>query len=414
MRSATPMATRVHTLTSKAPRTMHPKSSRSLHLLVFGALATAAIAATFVAPSARAEAPADFTAELGLIRRYIACDDRGEAPKPPAGLKEATVRQACKEVARRTEQFRKRWYDKARPFLDGIVPANLPKTVVYPFGGADLLHALAVFPNAERITTLSLEYVGDPRAIRTMDAAKLTKNMRQQHAFLIKLFQVNHNRTVDLQELNASPVPAPLVFALTALHLYGYEPVDARWFQIGADGAVNYLTPAAIAAFDATPEGKKQKERNAFFGNVELRFRKAGDPKAPLQAWRHIRANLQDDALRNSPVAAYLKAQGTISAMTKAASYLIWREDFSVIRNILLDQMVWMISETSGIAPFHAAEKGFQQQVWGRFTGNMFPGSKKAENAMIELWQKQPERELPVQFGYPDKVENNHLLVTFK
>lgn len=372
------------------------------------------VAAFIAAPSARAEDPATFAEELGLLRRYIACDERSDAAKPPAGLKIGTVNAACKEVKRRIDLFRKRWYDKAKPFFADIVPAAVPKIVVYPFGGADLLHALAVFPNAERITTLSLEHVGDPRAVATMDAGKLTKNMKQQHAFIIKLFQVNHNRTVDLQELNASPVPAPLVFALTALDLYGYEPVDARWFDIGSSGEVVYLTPSAIAAFDKTPAAKKQKDRNAFFGNVELRFKKAGVANAPVQVWRHMRANLHDEHMANSPVAAYIRAQGTISAMTKAASYLIWRDDFSIIRNTLLDQMVWMISETSGIAPFHASEKGFKQEVWGRFTGNMFPGSKKAENAMIEMWQKQPERPLPMQFGYPDKIENNHLMVTTK
>jgi hypothetical protein len=381
-------------------------SSRLLAILV---AFTAVLSPALVA---RAEEPASFARELALLRRYVACDERTADAEPPRGLKPAVVKNACKEVKRRVDIFRKRWLEKARPFLESIVPRNLPKRVLYPFGGADLLHALVVYPDAELITTLSLEWVGDPRAVAQMDAAALTKNMKQQHAFLIKLFQVNHSRTLDLQALNASPVPAPLVFALVALELLGYEPVDARWFELGKGGEVVYLTPSAIAAFDKTPAGRKQRDRNAFFANVEVRFRKSGAPGAPVQVWRHMRANLHDDHLRDSPVSAYLKAQGQVAAMMKAASYLIWREDFSLIRNILLDQMAWMISETSGIAPYHAAEKGFVQDVWGRFTGNMFPGPKKAELAMIELWKSRPERKTPIQFGYPDKIENDHVLVT--
>jgi len=363
---------------------------------------------------AHAEEPATFDRELSMLRRYVACDLRAEVATPPAGIRERSIASACKEVSRRVDIFRKRWYDKAKVFLGPLVPTDLPKNVVYPFGGADLLHALAVFPEANLITTMSLEWVGDPRAVGTMEVPALMKNLKQQHAFLIKLFQVNHSRTIDLQELNQSPVPAPLVFALTALHMMGYEPISVHWFDLNDKGEVVYLTPTAIAAFDATPEASKQKNRNAFFGNVELRFKKSGVEKAPTQVWRHMRANLNDDQLKGSAVEKYLKAQGKFTAMMKAASYLIWRDDFSIIRNLLLDQMAWMISETSGIAPFHAAEKGFKQDVWGRFTGNMFPGSKTAENAMIELWKSQPERALPVQFGYPDKAENNHLMITHK
>jgi hypothetical protein len=383
------------------------------HPPLIARLGLAVLACLIVAPAAaRAEDPADFSRELSLLRRYVACDDRVEPASPPAGIKARSVDGACKEVKRRVDIFRKRWLDKARDFLAGIVPSDLPPRVVYPFGGADLLHALAVFPDAERITTLSLEWVGDPRAIGTMDAPALLKNMKQQHAFLIKLFQVNHNRTIDLQELNHSPVPAPLVFALSALHLYGYEPIEARWFNLDDDGRVVWLTPSAITAFDATPAAKKQKDRNEFFSNVELSFRKAGDPNAKVQVWRHLRANLNDDQFKGSPVEKLIAAEAPFASMMKAASYLIWRDDFGGIRDALLSGMTWMISETSGIAPYHAAEKGFVQDVWGRFTGNLFAGAKKGENAMIELFASRPEKALPFQFGYPDKAEHNHLIVT--
>ena len=44
----------------------------------------------------------------------------------------------------------------------------MPKTVVYPFGGGDLLSALVAFPDATEITTISLEQAGDPRRLRTL------------------------------------------------------------------------------------------------------------------------------------------------------------------------------------------------------------------------------------------------------
>jgi len=378
--------------------------------------ASLAVVFCFVAPAHAdpSTEPATFDAELKAIREVVACDARVTDAALPDGITTKWIASACKEVKNRVNIFRKRWLDKAQPFLAGIVPADVPKTVVYPFGGADLLTALTVYPNATSITTMSLEWVGDPRGIKTMEAAELKQNVKTHHAFLVKLFQVNHNRTVDLQDLNQSPIPAPLTFALTALDLLGYEPTQARWFKFADDGQIIYLTPQMIADFDKTDAAKKQKARNEFFANVEVRFHKSGVADAPEQIWRHVRTNLHDDAFKTSPVLKHLETLGTIAGMTKAASYLIWRDDFSVIRNYLLDHMTWMISESSGIAPYHAAEKGFVQDTWGTFQGNMFPGAKKAELAFIELWAHNPQQKLPMTFGYPDKNDHDHMLVTRK
>ena len=377
-------------------------------------LAVALVLPAFIG-AARAEEPASFASELAHLRRLVACDARvSDGVKPPEGMTLKQVDGSCKKVKSQVERFRKRWLDKARPFLAGVVPADVSKTIVYPFGGADLMTALTTFPNLSLLTTMSLEWVGDPRAILKLESGDLRRNLGQQHAFLVKLFQVNHNRTVDLQELNQSPIPAPLVFGLTALDLLGYEPIAARWFHLDASGAVHYLTPSEIAAFDATADAKKQKERNEFFAHMELTFRKSGDPSAPVQTWRHMRANLHDDNLKGSPVLAYLVSLGPITGMTKAASYLMWRDDFATIRDYLLDHMTWMISDTTGPTPYQAAEKGFVQDTWGIFQGNMFAGARKGELAMIDLWKTNPQQPLPFQFGYPDKNEHDHMMVTRK
>ena len=80
----------------------------------------------------------------------------------------------------------------------------------------------------------------------------------------------------------------------------------------------------------------------------------------------------------------------------------------------LLDHMTWMISDTTGPTPYQAAEKGFVQDTWGVFQGNMFAGARKGELAMIDLWKTNPQQPLPFQFGYPDKNEHDHMMVTRK
>ena len=68
----------------------------------------------------------------------------------------------------------------------------------------------------------------------------------------------------------------------------------------------------------------------------------------------------------------HLERKGKVAVMTKAASFLLWCDDFSQIRNYLLEHIAWMISDASGIPPRYAEPAGFEQITYGDFTGPYF------------------------------------------
>jgi len=392
------------------------RAPASLVLVASLLLASAAVAAGPPPPPSD-DAPASFLEEARRLARVVACTEpRGPLP---AGVTAAELRRHCASLRAAMDRYDKRWLSRARPFFEELVPAGLPDRVVYPFGGADLTNALAVFPDAAEITTLSLEYVGDPRAVDELRGAALASSLKHHRDFIIKLVAVNHNRTIDLAVLDADPLPSPLVFALVGLGIHQRELLDVRYFDVLDDGGLRYLTPGQIAAADAaiearhrTPEAQVQA-RKQLFANVEVRFRRAGEADAPVQVFRHIRANLADDHLERRPgILAHLEAKGRVTAMTKAASYLLWRDAFASIRDYLLGNMAWMISDSTGPTPYDAEAAGFEQIVWGRFHSVAFSGPRKGEIAMRELFAAQPHRSLPVFFGYTDKDDRAHLVVT--
>jgi hypothetical protein len=107
--------------------------------------------------------------------------------------------------------------------------------------------------------------------------------------------------------------------------------------------------------------------------------------------------------------------------MTKAASYLLWREDFSRVRNYLLKHMVLMISDSTGIPPRWASKAGFVQETYGAFEVSFLEASEEHNKDFKELWSAQPRRKLPFRYGYIDGVKDgekpagrSHLLVTRK
>src|SRR5262249_56999510 len=105
------------------------------------------------------------------------------------------VAQHCKPVLDRMTEFRKTYFEKGRSWFDEVVPKDAPKTVVYPFGGGDLLSALVAFPDATEITTISLQMAGGPRRLRGLRAGQVEQNLGALRAEIGGLLSVASDTT---------------------------------------------------------------------------------------------------------------------------------------------------------------------------------------------------------------------------
>jgi hypothetical protein len=209
-----------------------------------------------------------------------------------------------------------------------------------------------------------------------------------------------------------------LAFFTVALAVHGFEPVSLRYFRVEDTGALHYLEAAEIDAQDEAPAQRLHRswtppDFSATFANAEIAFRERGRPEAPVRVHRHIAANLADGPLSQQPgLMRYLESRGAVVALTKAASYLLWRADFALLRRYLLTHMVFMVSDSTGIPPGYAREAGFVQETYGRFNGSFLPADAGLNAQFRELWRSQPQRALPMRYGYVDSGRANHLVVT--
>jgi hypothetical protein len=361
-----------------------------------------------VAPPAASTAGVghDFIAEAMALYRVAACGSKGDVP---ARLDAAIVRAHCDELTHAYAEYERTWVDVAEPFIAALRPADLPRVVVYPFGGGDLAGALATFPDASEITTISLEPAGDPRPIDTLTTDRLARELGEHRAHLERLFEKAHSRTDNLDKEAHTELPGEIVFALAALVVHRREPVALRYFRLSPDGAIDYVTQADIAG------AKSVADRRALFTNAELSFRAIGVPSAPVQVLRHIGYNLDDAHLAgDKSLLAHLDRKGKVAAMTKAASHLLWSDHFSIIRGWLVAHTDWMISDSTGIPPRIAAPAHFAQDAYGTFAGPAGFGLIDARDAadVRHLFDTQPHRDLPFRYGYPDGNGRSHLLVT--
>ena len=349
-----------------------------------------------------------YTKEVQAAFRVAACG--GEDSFIPTGVDKKMVDTHCGMLTSGYAEYKKEWIDVAGPFLAKLRPGNLPTTVVYPFGGGDLVTALATFPAATELTTISLEIAGDIRGITKTDNKRLTAELATLREHLGKLFLKAHSRTINLDIETRGAVPGEAAFTLAAMAIHGFEPITYRYFDFNDDGSLHWLTEDDIAK--AEKAGKQG--RGGPFANAEIRFTKKGEPG--VRIFRHVAYDLSDGNLKRLPqLMKHLGTKSKVSAMTKAASHLLWDDaNFAIIREWLMTHTDWMISDTTGVPPRIAKKFGFEQSYYGQYEFAEPFGT--VNNRDMNEFHEKFKGNAPISFryGYPDNKSHGHIVVTHK
>ncbi len=357
----------------------------------------------------------NFIDDANLIFVVLACG----GGQVPAGIDAHLIASHCSQVKPAVIRARNSFMKKAQSFFTELLPKELPADVVYPFGGGDLLTALATYQNAQTITTISLESAGDPRRLGKASFGELQDALKAFRKMELYFLDLHDNKTENLPPFEQGIIPGQLAFSLVTAAVCGYEPASLRYFRIEHDGSLHYFTDREIAGLEQVKSKKllsfmPDPDFSPAFRNMELVLRRIENGPGPeLIVHRHIASNLGNRHFAGSPLNRHLEGKGRISALAKAGGYLLWRDDFSALRGYFLSHMAIMVSDSTGILPHHAAAAGYEQITYGRFHGAFLPDNGgKAAAELRRLWSDQPYRDLPFRYGYSDIRGANHLMVT--
>lgn len=359
----------------------------------------------------------DFIAEAKLLVRTAACHGDDELPEH---ISEKVVKAHCKRFTKRMAHFGEKFTPPMREFLEPRMPENLPPVVVYPFGGGDLISALVVYPDAPELTTISLEQSGDPRRINAVKPARLKSSLSSMSVKIGGMLSVGSNTSVNLSSSQKNDLPVQVVSFLIGMVVHGYEPTAMYYFLLNDDGSINYLDEAEILDLDKEEaehlrSSWRTPDFSPAFANVEIRYKKRDVEDAPEQIFRHIAWNLHNDKLAERPqLITHLEAKGQVSGMVKGASYLLWQDGFSTIRDYMLGHMPFILSDSTGIPVEYATAAGFRIETFGKFNGSFLGASKVHNKAFRKLWKDNPYVAMPSRFGYVDNHSKAHLMFTIK
>jgi hypothetical protein len=248
-----------------------------------------------------------------------------------------------------------------------------PKTIFYPFSGPDILHCVQFFPDADEYIMIGLERYGYLPSFDITDSAKITTTLNATYRSLGDMFSksyfITRKMLTDVSNANNGVVPIACISLVRA----GYTILDIKSKHL-VDNDGN---------FKEIPADSLDTNLNDC---IEIYFRKTSDAK--LQKLIYFRNNLADcpydvpdyfilnsayspnniPGLKvNENFKVYLDHLPECYGYIKSASYLLFQEQFSLIRNICLRKCKYVLQDDTGIPYDVYIQKNWKATLYGRY-----------------------------------------------
>jgi len=250
-------------------------------------------------------------------------------------------------------------------------------TVLYPFGGPDLLYVRTLFPQARTYALMGLEPVGDVPALEAMPPGELFAALaafrQASHTHLAAGYFITKDMKAELEHKSLRGV-LPILLSTVAL----------------SGGEVESVTSISAG------------------GNpgIDLRFRDAG-------GGRHTAFYVAGDLSNRGFKGGYrqwLESLGGKVTYFKAASYLMTDNGFSQARDFFLSQSRFILQDDSGI-PFRYFGQGWTFRFYGNYEKPIEFFAKYQQDDLRQAYSNNPKSAIDFGSGYHISKEGPHLLL---
>jgi hypothetical protein len=249
-----------------------------------------------------------------------------------------------------------------------VIPHDRP--VLYPFGGPDALHALALFDAASYVLLVGLEPV-----LTLPDGARATHagyfdGLGVAMADLHRLtFFRTHELESDLRRVGVLPLLLAAVVRMGGRVTRVSEPVDGRV-------SIEWLSA-------------DNRPRRLDYAQVDLS---------------------NEGLARHTDFVAMLRGLAPHITLIKAASYLLGEDRFTYVRRLLLEGSAALVQDDTGL-PFRDIDARWATRLFGRYVGPAEPFLDRAQPDLEAAFARQPLSPLPFGIGYHVDARSSNLLV---
>jgi hypothetical protein len=308
------------------------------------------------------------------------------------------------------KNFDKRWmaFDSSRlthlaNFRDNEISkvVKTQPTLFYPFSGPDILHAQTFFPDADKYVMVGLEPVGSLPAFTKENTDSMDVYFAKVNTSLNAILKFSFFRTQSMKnDLKNEEVDGTLHLLLLFLKRTGNNFCSARAISVDTTGTIKYVGSFA--------DLKKLKTNTR---GVEIQFTDSHNRPKTLY---YFSLNAANGGLKsNKGFMAYLKNMGPINTYLKGASYLMHKNYFSMVRDVILSQSEHVIQDDSGIA-FHYFtddEHKWSYTFFGEYTKPIPMFKEFYQKDLDSLYKQQGAKPIGFGIGYNFKDKNSNFMI---
>jgi hypothetical protein len=286
-------------------------------------------------------------------------------------------------------------------------------TLFYPFAGADFLHATTFFPEMDEIVMMGLEPIGsmpDFGAIHKKSAIPAYFNAMNQS--LVSILQYSFFQTLhmanDFNKRVSYDIDGTLPVLLFFIARTGHRVLKYEKIALSPEGDLISADQVKVqGAYYGTKityarEGKTDEQKTIYYYAVNL-------------------GNNQHDMLKGLPQRAdlskYIESLNISVTYLKSASYLMYMESFSVIRDMILDNSPYLLQDDSGmpLASVVNNKNKWDLIFYGVYAGPIPLFANRWQNDMKVAFQKPEQvRPLPFGIGYQYREGSSNLMLATK
>ncbi|BAZ43977.1 hypothetical protein NIES4102_09800 [Chondrocystis sp. NIES-4102] len=264
-------------------------------------------------------------------------------------------------------------------------------TIFYPFSGPDFLYSNSLFPQAKEMVLVGLEPVGTVPNLLDLDSSQFNSKLQQVRNSLYAILQFSFFRTndmkVDLQQQGVLPIL--YVFMARTNH----RILDVDYVGLNAAAKIQPMADGLIPGVKIAYLGEGEKEPRTLY---------------------YFSTDLSNDGLVKHPqLAKFVEQLDNPITYLKAASYLMYNDSFSQIKNVILAQSSYLLQDDSGMPVNSFDTQKWDLDFYGNYVSPIALFSNRYQSDLKQIYTTNKQQIKPLNFGigYQFEVNTSNLML---
>ncbi len=277
------------------------------------------------------------------------------------------------------------------------------RNIFYPFSGPDFLYGHVIYPQGNYFILTGLEPVGHVPEMDKIPADKLPAALRALQVTLDDILLMSFFKTNDMAvDLRYNELKGTIPVIMLFMARTGHDVLSVEHVRILKNGELHNVSTS-------TPDSILNKIPGA-------RIRFVEHNGAEIKELYYFSLHLEDGVLPTTPeFNRFVEKKKDYLSYLKGASYLMHKDYFSTIRNLIMDNSLTILEDDSGIAYRYFDRNKWTISLYGNYVGPIPLFAMHYQNDLAAAYQSDSARkDLAFGLGYQYQVSKSNLLLARK